>query len=63
MAGGAATERLRTLLDGLEQARARLEHAEDAERAVDALQEIADLAKQAQAEVERLRREAAAGAP
>jgi len=51
------TERLRDLLDRLEQARERLEHVEDSDSAVDILQDIADLAKETQIEIERARRE------
>jgi hypothetical protein len=53
-----AVRRLHELLDRLEGARAELEATEDAERAVELLQDLADLAKQVQAEVERARREA-----
>ena len=50
--------RLQELLDRLEAARVELEQTEDAERAVAILQELAELAKEVQAEVERARREA-----
>jgi phosphoglycerate-specific signal transduction histidine kinase len=50
--------RLQELLDRLEAARAELEQTEDAERAVAILQDLAELAKEVQAEVERARREA-----
>ena len=50
--------RLQTLLDRLESARAELEQTEDADRAVAILQELAELAKEVQAEVEKARREA-----
>ena len=50
--------RLQELLDRLEAARAELEGTEDAERAVAILQDLADLAKEVQAEVEHARREA-----
>jgi hypothetical protein len=49
--------RLQELLERLESARAELEGTEDAERAVAILQELAELAKEVQAEVERARRE------
>jgi hypothetical protein len=49
--------RLQELLERLEAARAELERTEDADRAVDVLQDLADLAKEVQAEVERARRE------
>jgi hypothetical protein len=45
------------LLERLEAARARLEQTEDAERALELLTEISDLAKEAHAEIERARRE------
>jgi phosphoglycerate-specific signal transduction histidine kinase len=50
--------RLQELLDKLEAARAELEGTENAERAVAILQDLAELAKEVQAEVERARREA-----
>ncbi len=49
--------RLQELLERLEAARAELERTEDPGRAVDVLQNLADLAKEVQAEVERARRE------
>ena len=52
-----ASPRLQELLEKVEAARAELEHAEDPERAVKVLQELAELAKEVQAEVERARRE------
>jgi phosphoglycerate-specific signal transduction histidine kinase len=51
-------QRLQQLLDRLESARAELEQTEDAERAVAILQDLAELAKEVQAEVERARLEA-----
>jgi len=53
-----AVARLQELLEKVESARAQLETADDPERAVEILQELADLAKEVQAEVERARREA-----
>jgi hypothetical protein len=50
-------KRLQELLDRLEGARKRLEETDDPERAVDILRELADLAKDVQAEIERARRE------
>ena len=44
-----STERLQSLLDRLEDARRRLEEAEDSEAAVDVLKDMAELAKEAQA--------------
>jgi predicted ribosome quality control (RQC) complex YloA/Tae2 family protein len=49
--------RLQELLDRLEQTRAELEATDDPEQAVTVLQELAELAKEVQAEVERARRE------
>ena len=49
--------RMRTLLSRLEDARRKLEQAEDSESAVDLLQDLADLAKETQAEIEKTRRE------
>lgn len=57
-----AVARLEDLLAKVEAARAELESADDPERAVQILQELADLAKEVQAEVERARREADASA-
>ena len=57
-----AVARLEDLLAKVEAARAELETADDPERAVQVLQELADLAKEVQAEVERARREADASA-
>ena len=49
--------RLQELLDRLEGARKRLEETDDPERAVDILRELAELAKEVQAEIERARRQ------
>ena len=49
--------RLEELLGRLEAARIELEQTDDPERAVAVLQELAELAKEVQAEVERARRE------
>ncbi|MGH3044806.1 MAG: hypothetical protein ACRDM2_08760 [Gaiellaceae bacterium] len=49
--------RLQELLEKVEAARVELEHSEDPEQAVKVLQELAELAKEVQAEVERARRE------
>ena len=57
-----AVARLQELLEKVESARAQLETADDPERAVEILQELADLAKEVQAEVERARKEADASA-
>jgi hypothetical protein len=48
--------RLQELLDRLEAARKRLEETEDPDRAVETLRELAELAKEVQAEIERARR-------
>jgi hypothetical protein len=53
-----AVARLQQLLEKVEAARGELEGVQDPERAVQVLQELADLAKEVQAEVERARREA-----
>jgi hypothetical protein len=53
-----AVARLQQLLEKVEAARTELEGVQDPERAVQVLQELADLAKEVQAEVERARREA-----
>jgi hypothetical protein len=52
-----SVRRLQELLDRLEQRRAELEATDDPEQAVTVLQELAELAKDVQAEVERARRE------
>jgi len=49
--------RLEQLLKRLEEARARLEVTDDPEQAVEVLRELAEVAKEVQAEVERARRE------
>ena len=49
--------RLQELLEKVEAARAQLERTEDPEQAVGVLQELAELAKEVQVEVERARRE------
>lgn len=56
MADPETTARLRSLIERLEDARERLERAEDSAGAVDVLQDIAELAKETQAEIERARR-------
>ena len=57
-----AQEELVPLLDRLEAARARLAESEDPETAIEVLGELAELAKQVQAAIERARREADAHA-
>jgi hypothetical protein len=58
----AAIERVKGLLERLERARARLEEV-DGEEAVDVLRELAELAKEVQAEIERTRRAGPEAAP
>jgi hypothetical protein len=53
-----ALGRAEELLGRLEQARGRLEAIEDPEAAIDILGELAELARQVEAELERARREA-----
>jgi hypothetical protein len=52
--------RAEALLEQLEQARSRLEQTEDPEAAIEVLGELAELAKQVEAELSRARREAGA---
>jgi hypothetical protein len=51
-------QRAEELLERLERARARLEETTDSEEAIDVLAELAEIAKQVEAEIERARREA-----
>jgi hypothetical protein len=53
-------QRAEKLLEKLEQARAQLEQTEDPEAAIDVLSELAEIAKQVEAELARARREAGA---
>jgi hypothetical protein len=53
-----ALGRAEELLDRLERTRGRLESIKDPEAAIDILGELADLARQVEAELERARREA-----
>lgn len=50
--------RLQELLDRLEAARAELERTEDPQRAVEILQDLSELAKEVQTEIDQARREA-----
>jgi hypothetical protein len=50
--------RAEELLDRLERTRVRLEQTADSEEAIDVLGELAEIAKQVEAEIERARREA-----
>ena len=53
-----ALRRAEELLERLEAARARLEETQDPERAIEVLGELADLAREVEAELGRARREA-----
>jgi hypothetical protein len=55
-----ALGRAEELLGRLEQTRERLESTEDPEAAIDILTELAEIARQVEAELERARREAGA---
>ena len=50
--------RAEELLERLEQTRARLEATSDPDQAIDVLTELAEIAKQVEAEIEQARREA-----
>jgi hypothetical protein len=52
-----ALRRAEDLLERLEQTRAKLEGTSDPEQAIDVLAELAEIAKQVEAEIERARRE------
>ena len=52
-----ALRRAEDLLGRLEQTRAKLEATSDPEQAIDVLAELAEIAKQVEAEIERARRE------
>ena len=52
--------RAEALLEELDQARTRLELTEDPEAAIEVLSELAELAKQVEADLSRARREAGA---
>jgi hypothetical protein len=58
-----AAERLQELLARLDETLAALESADDPEGAVDRLTEMAELARDVQGEIDRLRREAPDDAP
>ncbi len=57
-----SVQRVEQLLHRLEDARARLEATDDGEAAIDILNELAEIAKEVEAEIERAKREAEAGA-
>jgi primosomal protein N'' len=50
-------KRLQELLTRLDETLAELERADDSEQAVDRLSQMAELAREVQAEIDRLRRE------
>jgi hypothetical protein len=54
--------RAESLLERLDATRARLEATDDPEQAIELLGELAELAKEVQAEIERAKREADASA-
>jgi hypothetical protein len=58
MSAEESLKRAEELLDRLEQTRARLESTNDPEAAIDILGELADIAKEVEAELEKARREA-----
>ena len=58
-----AIQRLEELLARLELTRARLERTDDPERAIELLGELAELARDVQAEIERARREGSDARP
>jgi exonuclease VII small subunit len=53
-----ALKRAEELLERLEETRARLEETADPDQAIDVLTELAEIAKQVEAEIEQARREA-----
>lgn len=53
-----ALRRAEELLERLEETRARLETTADPDQAIDVLTELAEIAKQVEAEIEQARREA-----
>jgi hypothetical protein len=55
-------QRAETLLDRLEEARARLEATEDPEAALAILGELSEIAREVEAEIQRAKREAEADA-
>jgi transcription initiation factor IIE alpha subunit len=54
--------RAEELLERLERSRERLEQTDDSEVAIDVLQELSELAKQIEAEIQRAKRDAEADA-
>ncbi len=57
-----ALQRAEDLLARLEATRARLEETEDPEKAIEVLGELAEIAREVEAELQRARRAAGAGA-
>jgi hypothetical protein len=60
-AGGDAIARAESLLERLDAAREALKATDDPEKAIELLGELAQIAKEAEAELERARREAESG--
>ena len=58
MSAEESLKRAEELLDRLEKSRERLEATDDPEAAIDILGELADIAKQVEAELEQARRDA-----
>jgi hypothetical protein len=61
MSGDEALDRAELLLEALETARAKLEATEDPDEAIEVLQQLAELAKQIEAELQRARSDAETG--
>ena len=62
MSAEEALQRAEELLSRLEAARVRLEATDDPEQAIEILGDLSELAKQVEAELQRARRQAGAGA-
>ena len=62
MSGYDPLERAEQLLERLEAARVKLESTEDPEKAIEVMQELAELARAIEAELQRARGDAEAGA-
>ena len=62
MSADESLSKAEALLARLEQARARLEATDDPDQAIEVLQELADLAREIEAELQRARRSAEADA-
>ena len=63
MSADEALSKAEDLLARLEAARTRLEATEDPDEAIDILQQLAELAREIEAELQRARNAAEAGAP